>query len=197
MPRRLFPGDNERALAVLGRVKPMTNSKPNVSPAQQTRAKDTRRERLLASLLGGGGSVIGLILYQAIPELVRHPELRVRVGNALVFLLTVFAVGAVGGRLGHWFFLQLNSPLRHRGIVVGTITGLAISLAGWTITFVLRASLFPFVPFKGYEELMKSWLLPAMIAGPIGGVFVSLLIVRWLNRRPIDVLADSPAKGRV
>lgn len=141
---------------------------------------------------------MGLILYQAIPELVWHPELRLRVTNALLFLLMVFFVGAIGGRLGHWFFLQLNSPLRHRGIVVGTITGLAISLAGWTIAYLLRTSLFPFATFDGYEQLMKSWLLPAMIAGPIGGVVVSLSIVRWLNRqRPIDALADSPAKGRV
>jgi hypothetical protein len=180
----LFSRDKEDSVHVLERVKPITKSKPNVFPAQQSPAMDGRRERLLASLLGGGGAVIGLVLYQAIPELVRHPVLRLRIGNAVVFLLMVFAVGAVGGRLGHWFFLQLNSPLRHRGIVVGTITGLAISLAGWTIAFVLRTSLFPFVTFDGFEELMKSWLLPAMIAGPIGGVLVSLSIVRWLHRRP-------------
>jgi hypothetical protein len=34
----------------------------------------------------------------------------------------------------------------------------------------------------GYEDLMKSWLLPALVAGPIGGVLVSLAIVRQLRR---------------
>jgi hypothetical protein len=144
---------------------------------------DTRRERWLASLLGGSGTVIGILLYQAIPELVLSPGLVLRVPNALGFLLTVFVIGAVGGRIGHSIFLRVRGPIEGRALVVGTTIGLAIAVIGWCVTSLFRSLLFPFTLFDGYERLLFRWLPNALFAGPIGGVLASALVVRRLRRK--------------
>jgi hypothetical protein len=143
---------------------------------------DTRRERVLATLLGGAGTVIGLLLYQAVPDLIRFPELELRVANGIAFLLVVFAIGALGGRVGHSFFLRIRGPIRTRAVLSGTLIGFAIAVAGWFITYLLRDLLFPFELFDGYERLLQSWLPNALIAGPVVGVLAAALVVRRLRR---------------
>jgi hypothetical protein len=143
---------------------------------------DTRRERLLASLLGGAGTVLGILLYQAVPDLLRFPELELRVANAVAFLSVVFVIGAFGGRIGHTFFLRLHGPIVSRAVLVGTLMGFAIAFIGGSVTYLFRGALFPFTLFDGYEGLLMRWLRNAAVAGPIVGILAAALVVRRLRR---------------
>jgi hypothetical protein len=143
---------------------------------------DTPRERFLASLLGGAGTVVGLLLYQAIPELLRRPELELRVPNALGFLVAMFLIGSLGGRIGHSFFLRLRGQVEGRALLVGSVIGFAIAVIGWCITYLFKAALFPFTLFDGYLRLLLSWLPGALVAGPIGGILAASFVVRRLRR---------------
>ncbi|MGH2812891.1 MAG: hypothetical protein ACRDI1_09290 [Actinomycetota bacterium] len=144
---------------------------------------DNARERLLAVLFGGSGTVAGILLYQAIPDLVRFEFLEVRLPNAIWFAVVMFLIGALGGRLGHWAFLHVaKGPIEGRALVVGATTGLAIAVFGWTTTYVASGQLVPLKPFPGSDDLLRSWLPNALLAGPMGGVIVSALVVRRLRR---------------
>ncbi len=144
---------------------------------------DNPRERFLASLLGGFGTVVGLFIYQGIPDLIRFDFLRIRFPNFFLFLLTIFLVGAVGGYVGHRVFVVMKGSFRTRAIVVGGLIGVVIAACGWALTFFLRAWLLPFREFEGFEGLMFSYLRNALIAGPLGGILVSLAVARWLRKR--------------
>lgn len=137
-------------------------------------------------MLGGFGTVAGLFIYQGIPDLIRRDFLRIRVGNFFLFLAVTFLMGMAGGYGGHRMFLVTRGPFRKRAIVVGGLTGLAIAAFGWTITFYFRDALFPFRLFEGVEGLLFSYLRNALIAGPIGGILVSLWVARWLRKRGIS-----------
>lgn len=153
---------------------------------------DNARERILAALLGGAGTVVGVLIYQALPDLLRHRFLQFRWPNAVWFLATIFLIGALGGRLGHYLFLNVASgPIEGRAMTVGAAIGFGIALVGWTITSVFREMLFPLEPYEEAQELMGQWLLNALLAGPIGGVLASYLVVRRLRkitglREPLD-----------
>ncbi|MBW3589951.1 MAG: hypothetical protein KY429_11080 [Actinobacteria bacterium] len=147
---------------------------------------DNPRERFLASLLGGFGTVVGLFIYQGIPDLIRLDFLQIRVGNFFLFLAVTFLLGMAGGYGGHRMFMVTAGTFRKRAIVVGALTGLAIAVLGWTVTFYFRDALFPFRLFEGVESLLFSYLRNALIAGPIGGILVSLSVARWLHKRGIS-----------
>lgn len=140
----------------------------------------------MASLLGGFGTVVGLFIYQGIPDLIRLDFLRIRIANFSLFLVMIFLVGMAGGYGGHRMFMVTGGTFRKRAIVVGGLTGLAIAAAGWTITFYFRDVLFPFRLFEGVERLLFSYLRNALIAGPTGGILVSLWVARWLRQRGIS-----------
>lgn len=140
----------------------------------------------MASLLGGFGTVVGLLIYQGVPDLIRRDFLRIRVGNFFLFLAVIFLLGMAGGYGGHRMFLVTAGTFRKRAIVVGGLTGLAIAAVGWTITFFFRDVLFPFRLFEGVERLLFSYLRNALIAGPVGGILVSLWVARWLHKRGIS-----------
>ena len=140
----------------------------------------------MASLLGGFGTVVGLFIYQGIPDLIRRDFLQVRGGNFFLFLAVTFLMGMAGGYGGHRMFLVTAGTFRKRAIVVGGLTGLAIAVLGWTITYYFRNVLFPFRLFEGVESLLFSYLRNALIAGPVGGVLVSLWVARWLRKRGIS-----------
>jgi hypothetical protein len=144
---------------------------------------DTARERFLACLLGGSGAIVGVLGYQAIPDLIRFDFLVIEYPNAVYFLLMVFAVGGAGGLIGHWAFLRVaRGPIEGRALFVGGFIGLAIAIAGWTLTFVFEGVFFPFRPFEGMSRILKSWLPNALMAGPIGGILAASMVVRRLRR---------------
>lgn len=147
---------------------------------------DNPRERFLASLLGGFGTVVGLFIYQGIPDLVRLDFLQIRPSNFFLFLVTIFLVGAVGGYAGHRMFMVMKGSFRRRAIVVGGLSGVVIAACGWALTFSLRGWLFPFRLFEGVEGLLFSYLRNALVAGPVGGILVSLAVARWLRKRGIS-----------
>ena len=140
----------------------------------------------MASLLGGFGTVVGLFIYQGIPDLIRLDFLRIRLANFSLFLAMIFLVGMAGGYAGHRMFIVTRGTFRNRAIVVGGLTGLAIAVLGWTLTFYFRDYLFPFRLFPGVESLLFSYLRNALVAGPVGGIIVSLSVARWLRKRGIS-----------
>lgn len=144
---------------------------------------DTRRERLLAALLGGGGTVVGIFAYQVVPDWGRLSRLALRPLNGSIFLLVVFTIGALGGFFGHRLFVRMSGPLEGRALIVGTLLGLVIAVIGWTVTYGFRTVLFPFRPYSGMEVLIRLWLPNALLAGPVGGVLAAAFVVRRLRRR--------------
>lgn len=144
---------------------------------------DTGRERFLASLLGGGGTVAGVFAYQVVPDLDRMRRLSIRPLNGSIFLLVIFLIGAAGGFVGHRLFLSMKGPLEARALMVGTLIGLVIAVVGWSVTYVFRSVMFPFRPFAGMETLIRIWLPNALLAGPVGGVLTASFVVRRLRRR--------------
>ena len=144
---------------------------------------DTLRERFLAGLLGGFGTVLGLAGYQGAPEVISYEFIRIRLPNFVYFLIVIFVVGFLCGFIGHLVYLRLRRTLLQRALIVGLSTGLAIALIGWTLTYVFRDVLFPFEVFDGFEERFLVYLRNAVVAGPVGGLLVSLAVSSWLRRR--------------
>lgn len=144
---------------------------------------DTLRERFLAGLLGGFGTVLGLMGYQGAPEILTYEFVRIRLPNFVYFVIVIFVVGFVCGFIGHLFYLRLRRTLLQRALVIGVSTGLAIAFIGWTLTYVFRDVLFPFEAFDGFEERFAVYLRNALVAGPTGGLLVSLTVSSWLRRR--------------
>jgi hypothetical protein len=144
---------------------------------------DSRRERLAASLLGGAGTLLGISLYQVVPDLDLLLDLQLRPLNSAGFVAVIVWVGATGGYLGHRWFVSWKDPsLLSKAVVVGGVVGFGIAVVGWTITFMARSSLFPFAPFDAMDDLWRRWLLNALLAGPVGGVMASVIVVRHLQR---------------
>lgn len=140
---------------------------------------DRPRERLLATLLGGAGTVFSILIYQAIPDLIRFEHLSVRLPNAIYFVLGMFAVGALSGRAGHRMFVRMTRfPLRTRALITGIVIGTSIALVGWFLTYLFRDALFPLSPVGEASRFMTVWLRNALIAGPVIAVLISLLIAR-------------------
>lgn len=151
---------------------------------------DNPRERLLAGVLGGAGTLGAILIYQAIPDLVRFEHLTIRLAHALGFAAIVFGVGFAGGFLGHLMFVRMTGwPMVARGVLVGAVVGLGIAGVGWSVTYTLRDLLFPFRPFDEMDDLMMAWLRNALVAGPVVGVVVALAVVRHLRsverRQPV------------
>lgn len=144
---------------------------------------DTLRERFLAGLLGAFGTVLGLMGYQGAPEILSYEFIRIRLPNFVYFLVVIFLVGFVCGFIGHVFYLRLRRSLLMRGLIVGGSTGLAIALIGWTLTYLFRDALFPFELFDGLQERFFVYLRNALVAGPTGGLLVSLSVSSLLRRR--------------
>lgn len=146
---------------------------------------DNPRERVLAALLGGAGTVIAILIYQAIPDLIRFPHLSVRLPNAVYFVLVISAVGAIAGRAGHWMFVKMTKfPIRRRALLTGIVIGTSIALVGWLLTYLFRDTLFPLSPVGEASRLMPIWLRNALIAGPVIAVLISLVIAqRFVSRR--------------
>lgn len=136
----------------------------------------------MAALLGGVGTVVGVLIYQAPFDMVTRPQLQVRWPAAVMFLATIFLVGAAGGTAGHVMFLRLKGQLTGRALLVGGIVGVKVAIAGWTLTWIFRGALFPFEPFEGMDGLMVTWLFNALFAGPLGGVLAALAVVGRLRR---------------
>lgn len=146
---------------------------------------DSRRERFLAGLLGGSGTVLGLIGYQGIPELLLSDFREIRLPNFIYFLLVIFLVGFFSGYIGHLFYIRLRRSLIERAFIVGVTAGLAIALIGWLLTYSFRGVLFPFELFDGVEQRFFIYLRNALVAGPVGGTLVSLMVSSRLRRRGI------------
>ena len=144
---------------------------------------DTLRERFLAGLLGGFGTVLGLMGYQGAPEILRYEFVEIRLPNFVYFLVVIFFVGFVGGFIGHLFYLRLRRTLLQRALIVGLSTGFAIALIGWTLTYVFSDVLFPFEAFDRFEQRFAIYLRNALVAGPTGGLLVSLTVSSWLRKR--------------
>lgn len=143
---------------------------------------DSRRERLLASLLGGVGTVVGVIAYQGIPDLLRFDHLAIRLPNAIWFTVTVFLIGAAGGRIGHALFIETDGvAIEVRALAVGAAIGFAIALTGWTATKLVPGVLVPLAPLAQADANLSRWLPTALVAGPAGGIVASLAVVRHLR----------------
>lgn len=127
--------------------------------------------------------MFGILAYQVAPDFNRLRQLELRVANASIFLGLMFLIGAAGGFVGHRLFLRLSGPLEERALLVGTLIGLAISVAGWSVVYVFRSALFPFERFSGMDQLIRLWLPNALLAGPVGGVLTAAFVVRRLRRR--------------
>jgi hypothetical protein len=144
---------------------------------------DTLRERFLAGLLGGFGTILGLMVYQGAPEIIRYDFITIRLPNFVYFLIAIFIVGFLCGFIGHLLYLRLKRALVERALIVGSSTGLAIALIGWTVTYLFQEILFPFELFDGVHARFFVYLRNALVAGPTGGVLVSLMMSRWIRRR--------------
>lgn len=144
---------------------------------------DSGRERLLATLLGGFGTVFGIFIYQVVPDLGLLRELGLRLPNAVAFVSILFLVGAGGGYLGHRWFISWKTPsLMPKAISVGGAVGFAIAVLGWGLLYSLRGWVFPFAPFAGMQTLWFRWLPNALLAGPIGGMLAAMAVVSHLRR---------------
>lgn len=141
----------------------------------------------MAALLGGTGAVVGVVSYQGVPELLGSEFLRVRFPNVVFFLLMVFGVGFGAGLFGHFLFVHvLGGPVRRRAVAVGSFCGLLVALKGWIIARLFDGIFFPLHPFPGMEALMGVWLRNALIAGPVTGLGVALLVAGHLERLAVD-----------
>ena len=143
---------------------------------------DSARERWLAALLGGSGTLVAVTVVEVVPEMLRR-DLTLR-WQAAAFFAMVFAVGALFGWIGHFLFIYVaRGPIVGRAIVVGAAMGAAIGGITWLFTFLGRDVFFPFHPRAGYVEALVQVSRTAMIAGPLGGVAASLAVVRHLRKK--------------
>ena len=144
---------------------------------------DTLRERFLAGLLGGFGTILGLMGYEGVPEMIRYEYIKIRLPNFVYFVLSIFLIGFVCGFVGHLFYVRLRRTLLQRALIVGLSTGLLIALIGWAVTYTFRDALFPFEIFDGLQDRFYVYLRNALVAGPVGGLLVSLTVSSRLRRR--------------
>lgn len=146
---------------------------------------DGLRERLLATLIGATGTVIGVFAIEVIPELLRE-DLKWRTPALWIFLSMLLAIGGVGGFLGHWAFLHIaQGDLQKRALFVGGVVGLGIGLLTWLLTYTFFDLLFPFQPVSGARRaLIDRSLTNALFGGTLGGVLVALGVARRLRTRP-------------
>jgi hypothetical protein len=142
---------------------------------------DTPEHRLMASAVGGIGTLVGVGL-AGISEMTRNDFLRLRYPQALWFALTTAAVGTVGGGVGHFLVVRVaEGPMQERAIRCGGLVGLATALGAWALTFYGRKELSPFEPGPRVDRVLRNSLKVACVAGPVAGVGVSLLVVEALK----------------
>lgn len=142
---------------------------------------DNPRERMLASLIGAIGTLVGVLSIQVLPEMLKE-DLRPKNPQALLFLVMLVAVGGLGGFVGHWAFLHIaKGDLKKRALLVGGVVGLVIGATTWSLTYLLFDLIFPFHPVRGARRgLIDRSLTNALLAGPLGGVLVALVVARRL-----------------
>lgn len=143
---------------------------------------DSPRERLLAALLGGVGTLVGVLLIQVIPQMTRY-GLKVHQPNAIWFILMLLAVGGTGGFVGHWLFLYTaKGPIEGRAVTVGTSVGATIGLVTWAATFFFPRIFFPFAMFSDAIDKLRPVITQALLGGAVGGLLAALAVVRRLRK---------------
>jgi hypothetical protein len=142
---------------------------------------DTPLHRVLASLVGGLGTVAG-IGFAGIPRLIGPNALRLRWPQTGWFALEVFGVGTAGGVVGHFLIVSVaRGPLRRRALMVGGPMGLVTATTAWAVTYLGRSALSPFEPSQDAERTLRNSLRTGLVAGPVAGVVVSLIVMRILE----------------
>ncbi len=155
---------------------------------------DNPLERYLAALLGGCGTLIGVLAIEIIPDLYNLGGLHIHLTRFSLMCGLVFLAGAVGGRVGHHAFLHMaKGGAVSRGIKVGGIVGVAIGGICWALTYVAPGLFFPFETVLGFKEYLLTHVLPrALGAGAAGGMIVALGVVYRLRkqtgkREPLEI----------
>lgn len=142
---------------------------------------DTPLHRVLAAMVGGCGAVTGVGL-TGLPMLISNEKLRLRWPHTLWFGIEVFAVGTLGGGVGHFLIVKVaRGPLKGRALTVGGPMGLATALTVWALTYYGRTLLSPLEPGPEAERLLRSSVKVGSAAGPVAGVAVSLMVMKALE----------------
>ena len=134
----------------------------------------------------------------------RHAFLRLRHPGTLWFALMTAAVGAAGGGVGHFLVVRMaKGPMEKRALSCGGSVGFVTALCVWALTFYGREVLSPFEPSPQVNVVIRDAGKIALLAGPVGGISVSLLVVDVLKRvlypsasSTTDVGARTDGSGR-
>ena len=142
---------------------------------------DTPSHRLMASAVGGIGTVTGIGI-AGIREMKRHDFLQLNHRQALRFGLMTAAVGTAGGAAGHYLLVRVaRGPMTIRAVTCGTTVGLTTGLAAWALTFYGRKIWSPFEPSPEVDRLLRAKLKAACVVGPAAGMLVSLAVIEALK----------------
>ncbi|HVE76062.1 MAG TPA: hypothetical protein VND22_04740 [Actinomycetota bacterium] len=155
---------------------------------------DSPFERYLAALLGGCGTLIGVLAIEIIPDLYNLPGLHIHLTRFALMCVFVFLAGAAGGRVGHHAFLHMaKGGAVSRALKVGGLVGAAIGGICWLATYVAPGLFFPFETVVGFRGHLLSHVLPRSLgAGAAGGMIVALGVVYRLRkqtgkREPLEI----------
>jgi hypothetical protein len=142
---------------------------------------DTPPHRLMASGVGGAGTLVGVGL-AGLRKIIRY-DLRLRYPEVLWFALTTAGVGTVGGGVGHFLVVRVaKGPLEKRALSCGGLVGFGTALIAWALTFYGREVLSPFEPSPKADQVLWDARKIACLAGPVAGITVSLLVLEVLKR---------------
>jgi hypothetical protein len=143
---------------------------------------DTPAHRIMASAVGGAGTVLGVGLV-GIYEMKRHAFLRLRYPQTLWFALMTAVVGTAGGGVGHFLVVRVaKGPMEKRALICGGSVGFVTALCAWAVTFYGREVLSPFESSPQVDVVIRDAGKIAVLAGPVGGITASLLVVDVLKR---------------
>jgi hypothetical protein len=145
-------------------------------------ALDTPAHRLMASAVGGAGTLVGVGLAGAY-EMNRHRLLRLRYPNVLWFALMIAAMGTAGGGVGHYLVVRAaQGSMEKRALSCGGSVGFVTALGAWALTFYGQRVLSPFKLNPQADRVIRDALKIACFAGPVAGISVSLLVLEVLKR---------------
>lgn len=145
---------------------------------------DTPSQRLMAAALGGAGTVMGVGLLAGLPALIRYRTLRVRHPQAITFGAAVLAIGALGGRAGHYVFVRVaRGSFQRRALISGAFAGTFTATAAWALTYFGRGLISPFEPSEASDEAVRRAAVTAIWSGPATGMVLSSIVSELLKRQ--------------
>jgi hypothetical protein len=138
----------------------------------------------MAAALGAAGTFAGVGLLAGLPALKRYRTLKLRQPQVLVFGAAVLAIGALGGRTGHYVFLHVaRGSFQRRALISGGFAGIVTSWAAWAATYLGRELVSPFKPSRESDEAVRRALRTAIWSGPAAGMVLSSAVAELLKRR--------------